>query len=176
MIPHNDIEAAVGQDLTIQVRVLAPEKVRLIDPALVGATSLNVDPIEDALSNGEKLLFRKNIEVTLAADAAAGSTSLTVVAITSPLQSGLIGQKIRDITGYTISLEVLATPADATALVSKDFTLVTPTSGIAQASILAADIDDLTPASYYWTAWRTNTGSKRPLIEGDFILAEKGFT
>lgn len=180
-LPPQTVEIAKAQDWTLQFRVLAPEKVTLDAPALASAIALTIKPLETALSNGDKLLFGKNTVVTLGAAAAAGVTSLTVSAIAGPLQQGDVGQKIRDLTGYTIEMEVLENAGDATPLISltgADITLHTQTAeerGLVDVAGVAADTSSLTPGDYAWALWRRNSGTTRPLATGTFKLYEAGF-
>lgn len=177
-LPQQRLDIAKGQDCTLQVRVLAPETVVLNADALAGASTLTIRPLDYALASGDKLLFGKSTVVTLSGAAAAGVTSLSVSAIAGPLRAGDAGQKIRDLTGYAITLEVLSNRSDATPHISRSCNVLTQTGddrGHVQFVLVEADTSSLEAKSYYWTAWRRNAGSMRPQAEGTLVLSERGF-
>lgn len=174
---------AKGQDWLLEHYVLAPELVRLSANAAAGATSLNVEPLGDALAAGDMLLFGANTVVVLTSSAEAGEASLAVQALAGPLLAAERGQKIRDLTGYTIEFELLSKAGDATPVVSNDdvtVTVLTPQSetdkrGKVQTAGAAAVLDDVSAGTYFYGLWRTDAGSKRPLAFGDFEVVERGF-
>ena len=183
------IEIAKAQDFTIEVRVLEGSgrlggqavSVRVAADAAAGATTLVVSPLDDALANGDKLLYGINHVVSLGADAAAGATSLTVSALSAPLRLGDIGRKLRDLTGYTIEFEMLKRGADATPLISKTGGSITIPSqagadrGKVQVACVSTDTVNIAPGQYYGALWRRNAGSSRPLAEMDVTISAKGF-
>lgn len=185
-IPYQKIVLAKGQDLDIQLRVLAPETVTLDAPAITGATTLTVKPLQDAIANADKLLFGKNTVVVVGASAAAGTTSLTVTALGGPLSAGEVGQKIRDLTSYTLVFEASKTKDQATPTITKTtvgsggVTIATQTGddrGKVTVSLLAADTSGagVEATTYYWTLWKRDAATMRPIAEGDMLIAEKGF-
>lgn len=183
------LEIQKGQDCTLEVRVFAgtgradnsPVRAVLDADALNAATSLTVKALDDALSNGDKLLFGKNTVVTLGAAAAAGVTALTVTAIPGPLKTGDVGRKLQDLTNYTIVVEVLEKRGDATpqiSLTGAAITLPAQTGddrGKVQAALVAADTSALAAKTYFASVWRRNAGTSRRLAELDIRLVESGF-
>lgn len=172
---------AKGQDWMLELRVMASERVQLAAPALAGATSLTIYPLEDALATGDKLLFDVNTVITLSAPATPGTTTLAVSAIPGPLRQGAVGQKMQDLTGYSIEFEALHSRGDTTAVITKSGASVTilPQGGDDRGKVqidgVAADTANLEPKTYFAAVWRRNAGSARPLAEGDLILREAGF-
>lgn len=175
------LELAKGQDWTLRLRILAPERVELAANAIAGATALTLKPLGAARANGDKLLFGENTVVTLSAGAAAGAISLAVSALPGPLNSGDRGQLIRDLTGFTIGFEALTAGGDATPVISKtgvDVTLANQTGddrGFVEIAGVAADTASLALGHYYAAAWRRNSGSSRPLAEFGLVISAKGF-
>lgn len=187
--PREEIVIRKNQDGFIDLRVLvgegngeSPETVTLTGDALTGATTLNVKPLDYALSSGDKLLFDKNTVVTLSAAADAGVVALAVTALGGPLGQGKDGYKIRDLTGFEIAMEILEEKGDATALISingADVTILTQSGvdrGRAQLAFQAIDTSALVNESrLYGAIWRTNSGSARPIKEVDIRIDEAGF-
>jgi hypothetical protein len=178
--PVTCVRIAKTQDVTVQIRVRSHEWAQLTAAAIAGATALSVRPLEYALASGAKLLFGGNV-VTLSASAAAGDVSLAVTAISGPLKAGDEGQLLRDLTGYSIEMEVLSNRGDATPIISLSGSAVTLATqsgvdrGKVDIALVAANTTNVAAGMYYWAAWRRNSGSTRPLAEGDFELVEKGF-
>jgi hypothetical protein len=107
---------------------------------------------------------------------------MSVEALPGPLKQGDVLQKLADLTGATMEMEVLTKRGDATPVISLtggDVTLPTQSTtanrGRVQFALLAADTTSLDAGAYYWAAWRRNSGSSRPAAEGTFELSEKGF-
>jgi len=179
-IPNEPIRVAKGQDATIRRRVRAIEWAQLTADAASGATTLNVKPLAYALASGAKLLFGENYVITLSAAADAGDVALTVTAIDGPLKTGDYGQMVRDLTGYTIVIEVLSNRGDATPVITlsgADVTLATQTGvdrGIVDLALVAADTASLDAGVYFWSMWKTDAGTTRPLAEGEFEIVEMG--
>lgn len=179
---HEVYELARGEDAVLECRVFSHETVKLTADALEAATALTVAPLEWALSNGDKLLFGLNTVVTLTAGAAAGAVALTVSALAGPLRAGDVGQKLRDLTGYTIQYELLAKRGDATPVFAKSGAAITIPSqagdsrGIVQVAVAAADTLSIPAAGSYFDAyWRTDSGSKKPLSYGPVKAVDAGF-
>lgn len=179
-IPNQRIRVAKGQDLTIEFRIRSHEWVQLTADAAGGATSLSVKPLAYALASGAKLLFGQNYVVTLSSAADAGDVTVVVTATDGPLKAGDYGQMLRDLTGYTIAMEVLANRGDALPVITLsggDVTLATQSSilrGVVDVALAAADTIDLNKGEYYFSLWKTDSGTKRPLSEGDFEIVEMG--
>lgn len=175
------IEVAKGQDWTIQYRILAPERVRLAADAAEDATSLLIQPDHAALASGDKLMYGENVILTLTSACAVGVKTLAVSATPCILPATSWLQKVRDLTGYTLELEVLTRRGDATPLISKtgaNVTILNQTAelrGLVEVAGLAADLAAMQPGLYFVTFWRTNAGTKRPLSGEDFKLVESGF-
>lgn len=181
------VPIAKGQDWTIEFRVRAgdghgnPIRVRLTADAASGATSLTIDGKHPALASSDELLFGEDFVVALSGACAAGVQTLSVTAIAGPLRSGDVLEKLQDLTGYTIQMEVLSRAGDATPLIASSdvtVTLATQTAadrGKVQVAGLAATTASLDAGSYYAALWRRNAATARPLAEVDFELSEEGF-
>ena len=178
-IPSTTIEIAQGQDWTVEYRILAPETVQLAADAADGATTLSILPLQRDLSNGDKLLFGDGARiVTLGAAASAGDVTLTVSAINGPLYRTDKGQKIRDITGWTIEWELLKEAGDATPeIATGDVTIniTSGTEGVVQVTVPDEDTEDLeVDRAYVATLWRKDDGSERPLAYSTVYLRARG--
>lgn len=179
------IRIAKGQDVTREITVIAywdddePISIKLSAAASSGATSLSIERLKYALTNGDMLIFDGNLVVTLGADAAIGAASLTVSAIDGAIRAGEVGKKLQDLTSYTISLEISDTAADATPEITKSGSLQTQSAtdgrGRVQFTIAAADTSSLTSKQYAAAAWRTNSGSARPLWRGSVEVYDANF-
>jgi hypothetical protein len=172
---------AKGQDWTVEWRVLAPETVQLGADAAIGADALTVLPLEAALASGDKLLFGENTVVTLDGAVAAGAESVPVTTTTVKLRKGDVGQKIRDLTGYTVEFELSAKAGDATPLIADadvTVTVLTQTGedrGKVQVAVPDTETDDLAAGSYFGALWRRDAGSERPLATASVTIKEAGF-
>lgn len=181
------IEIPKGQDFTLEYRIKAgdghgkPVRVTLAADAVAGATSLVVKPDHAAIANGDQLLFGDNVVISAGAACAAGATALTVAATPCVLHSGDNLDKLQDLTGYTIVMEVLEKRGDATAAISYSGASITiatqsgATMGLVQIAGLAADTASLTAKSYYGALWRRNLATSRRLAEADVRIVEAGF-
>lgn len=76
---------------------------------------------------------------------------------------------VQNITGWTLSFK-LATAQTAAASVTKAATLTTPLSGIATVAVAAADTSGLTPATYFYTLARTDSGFNSVVAYGSAVL------
>jgi hypothetical protein len=179
-IPWQPITVAKGEAFTRYVRILGPERVRLATDAAAGATTLLIKPDHPSIGNGEKLLAGDNIIVTLTEACPAGDTSLVVSAIVGPVSAGSYLQRIvKDLSGYTVSVEIVANRGDATPVLTIAPTVTDDTedpaaikSDVLVISTTAAQMA-FGPGHYAWFAWRTNAGSERPIANGSFTVEEK---
>lgn len=180
------LRIAKGQDVTREITVIAywdddePIAVKLSSAAVAGATSLSVDRNKYALVSGDMLIFDGNLVVTVdTAGAAIGASSVPVTAIAGAIKGGEVGKKLQDLTGYTISLEVLDAASDATPEITKSGTNQTQNAtdgrGRVRFTIAAADTTGLEAKRYSAAAWKTDSGSKRPLWTGDVEVYDDGF-
>lgn len=180
-LPLQLLQIARSQDFAIELRALIPETVRLVSSAAIGVTALAIDADHPAFSSGEKFLFGNNIVVTLNGACGAGVASLPVTATSGQLDSGEIGYRLRDLTGYTIEFEVLHKAGDAAPVISitgGSITILTQSGddrGKYLVSGLAVATTNLVPKNYYCAAWRRNAGTSRPIFEGTFVLRDAGF-
>jgi len=179
-VPFTHLRKAIGDETPFELRVRAPEWCQLTADAAAAATSLAVRPLPHALASGDKLIFGENTVVTLSGAAAAGVVALPVSATPGPLSAGDVGQKLRDLTGFTLVFEALSNRGDATPLITisgDDVTIATQTGierGKVQFTCLAAKTASLSPSTLYWSIWRRNVGSARPEAEGDLEIYEAG--
>lgn len=179
------IEVARGQNWRVKLRILSPEKLTISEQSIDGAVTLSVKPLQDAWSNGQKIIFDTNRIITLTADAFPGDETITVSAVNGILLDGVIGQRIAAITGMAIKLQVLETPTDITseALITKDATIIddasdpaTPKAKLAQFDGVPADTEDLEGVKHYFP-WRRDADNWHPIenADDDFIIVSKGF-
>lgn len=179
-IPWETITVAKGESFTRYVRVLGPERVQLIADAAASATILTVKADHPSLASGDKLLFGTNIILTLTEACLAGDTSLVVTAIVGPLSAGSYLQRIvKDLSGYTVSVEVVERRGDVTPLLTLTPTVTDDTEdpGGTKSDVLviagtAAQVI-FGPGNYAFFGWRTNSGSERPIVNGNFNVEEK---
>lgn len=73
-----------------------------------------------------------------------------------------------DITGWTMTLEFLATWS-STPLVSTSLTITSAAGGTAYATLTSANLT-LTPGRYRYTISRTNSGFEAVLASGEFMV------
>jgi hypothetical protein len=72
-----------------------------------------------------------------------------------------------DITGWTIEF---CMHGSSGTMISKPGSIVDGPAGKFMASLTSSDTQLLPPGSYAYNAWRTDTGSRRVLAAGKFIL------
>lgn len=180
------IRIAKGQDAVIEIIVRAGwdegevESVRLSAYAAAAATSLSIEPLKYALDSGDMLMFPGNLVATLGDAGAIGATTLTVTALPGPIRQGVVGEKLRDLTGYTIALEILNSAEDTTpALTQIAGTNQTQSAitgrGRVQFAIAAAASGAAEARRYYAAARKTDSGSVRPQWEGEVEIYAGGF-
>lgn len=175
-VPHLQIPVTRGQALAWQLRVLAPEWIRLTARVEIGAVTLPVEPLRWDFISGDKLLVNDNQIVTLSGPASAGAISVSVVALTAPIFSNRLLQKIRNITGYTVMVEILREPNDIPSLLQMNGSITSGPNGLVDfvanaAATLALPANE---GALYVAGWRTDVGQERPLFEGDIIVKERG--
>lgn len=180
--PPQNFAIAKGQDWPLEIRVFGPEKsLKLTADAAAAGTSLTVNPDHPALSDGDKFLFGEHVVVTVDGNVAAGTRTVTVDALAGPLQSGEVGRLLRDLTGWTVEMEVLARAGDALPVISKtggDVLILTQSGadrGKLQISGSAADTEDVDAGEYTWFVWRRDSGEQRPIARGLLRIEEAGF-
>lgn len=181
------VRLAKGQDAVVEITVRAGwdegevESVKLAAASLAAATSLTIEPLKYALASGDMLLFPGNIVITLSSAAAIGATTLacTSPAAPGPLRHGMVGEKLRDLTGYTTSLEVLSAAGDATPAMTaiagvNQTQSATDGRGRVRFTFTAVVTAAVESKRYAAAMWRTDSGSKRPLWEGDLEVYDAG--
>lgn len=180
------IRVAKGQDAVIEIIVRAGwdegelESVKLSAYAAAGATSLSIEPLKYALASGDMLMFPGNLVATLGGTGTIGATSLTVTSLPGPIRQGFVGEKLRDLTGYTTALEILTAAEDATpALTQIAGTNQTQSAitgrGRVQFTVSAAASGAAEARRYYAAVRKTDSGSIRPLWEGEVEIYAGGF-
>ena len=178
------VAVAKGQDAVLRFRILAgdgrgqPVAVMLMADALASATSLVIHGDHAALSSGDKLLSGDNIVETTSGAAAVGVTSVAMTAIAGLLRQGSVLQKVADLTGYTLSMEVLSNRGDATPVLTASAVVATQTAtdrGICTVTVQPADTSSLDAGPYYAALWRRDSGQVRLLCEFTLDLQEAGF-
>ena len=174
-----------GEDKVIDYYITTSPRVEASATAAQGATVIAIEPLSEALADGDKVRFtaagETGIVATLTAAAAVGATSLTVSALGGTIHVGTVGGKVQDITGWALEWVLRDGPAGATALITKTRTetaeagisITDGANGICRVTI--ADTDTLTLAPgrsrrYYYTLRRTDEGSEQVLSFGDAIL------
>lgn len=181
---ETEIKVAKGQDWVRYVRVFDGAQVQLSADAATGATTLTLAPDHPAIASGDKLLFGENVIVTTSGTCAAGATSLSVTALAGPLKAKAAGRRIvKDLSGYTLVVEISDDRDDATALITAPTTAVgddatdpnSPKADVVSLTGLAADTSSQTPGTYYWALWNRASNANRPLADGPFILEAKAF-
>jgi len=172
-----------GQDWIIEHTILGPvsESLELTGAVEAGATTLYVKPLKADWQAGEKVQFEGSTVITLTVGASAGAVSVPVAAIPGPLPPAIRGRKLRDLTGYTLEYEVLATPAQETPIIASAelaITILDQTGnlrGKVRVQGPRATTIDLPAKRYFYALWRNNDGSRRPIAWGDWDLRERGF-
>lgn len=181
------IEAAIGQDWTIEYRIRAgdghgrPIKVTLAGDYPAGVTSLAIKPDHPALASGDELLFGEDTVVKISSACAAGASTMAVDATLCALSAGEELLKLQDLTGMTLKLEVLTRRGDASPYIADTaFTVALAVQtaidrGKVQIACPAATTAALEAGSYYGAFWRRESGQNRPLAEFTLKLLEAGF-
>lgn len=75
-----------------------------------------------------------------------------------------------DITGYTFEMSIATEENTPTKLIIKACSILSVSDRTFTASFTSAELN-LEPATYKWDVFRTNSGSKRLLGKGDFIIS-----
>lgn len=167
----------VGKAVTIRYYVTTGRAVKVRTVAENGASTIEVEDLDEAISSGEKVRFGA-VVATLTADAVQGARSLAVSAIVGRLPRGSVGYKVVNVTGWTV--EWVARDSANAAILSR-----TVGSGItlgADGLIEVAFTRALTltapstvliePGVYPYALARTTAGSETPLAEGDIEIAQ----
>jgi hypothetical protein len=87
----------------------------------------------------------------------------------------------QDVTGWTFTWVLRQPASGATALISKTLgsgisVVGSAANGVIDVAIAAADTASLASGTYFYTLWRTNTGSKTELAFGDAVLRQPAST
>lgn len=179
----------LGEDFVIYARAFETigrsenyKTVKLSAAALVGATTLQIEPLKFTLSVGDKLLFTEGFMVKVATNPGVlGATSLTVAAIAGPLALASQGKKVKDVSALTLTW-VLEDDSDADSPVN--LTTVTPTLvndpadpdgtpiKIAQIAIAPVNTASLTPGKYLHR-YRELSPAMKTLCQGDAVLKRR---
>lgn len=168
----------LGNDITLQFNIVTGDDIVVSADMISGATSISVQPLKSSLASSDRIRFG-NLTVTLSALAKVGDTSLTISAAGGSVREGVKGQKVSNITGWTISFMVKVNPnnADASAVISKTATISDGSNGVASVAILRADTISgstvLVPAAnYYYALTRTDSGSNTLLVYGTLTMSQ----
>lgn len=163
----------VGEDRVFRFYVVTGEKVKASALAANGATSISVDPLKEALANGDKVRFNGGVAgvvATLSAAAAIGATVLTVAALSGAVQKGEAGYKVQVITGWTLQWVLRTTPEAAAATLTVVPTINSGVDGDCQVAVTDTDTLALPPATYFHTLRRSDAGNEVVLAYGDAVL------
>lgn len=74
-----------------------------------------------------------------------------------------------DITGWNITFTLAKESNSRTKLLTKTCALVIPANGTFKVDLLAAETD-ISPGTYFWDAWRMDSGSRRVVALGSFVV------
>ena len=171
-----NLELFVGGSLEVTFTVVTGSDIQTTASKITTDTSLDVDPIKEALVSGDLIHFDGGAVATVdTAGAAIGAISIPISAMTGNVQRREEGQKVQDISGWTNLAARFRHQADDTgaALIEKlqssgDIAFVnTGTDGKAKFTLSAADTKLFTTASLHvWDVWREDANLEAPLIYG----------
>lgn len=170
----------LGEDKVFRFYVRTGADVECSAQAANGATSISVEPLEEALSSGDRVRFapssKAGVVATLSAPAVVGATSLTVSATSGIIALGTVGRKVQDVTGYTSEWVLRDGPTGA-ALLTKTPTITDALNGILEVAIADTDTVDasgtpiiIQPGRYYHSLRKTNAGDESVLAHGECVL------
>ena len=175
----------VGSDNPMRAYVTEGAAIRLAAAAALSATSLQVEPLAEALTTGAKLRFRfsrkgPGLVVTVSADAAVGAQTVAVGVLDGHLPVRTLGRLIRNISTDTLEY-VLRDGATGTMLVTKNnaaITKVDAANGVCEWLIEDSDTFNegtgailVQPGRYIDTLRKTDAGDERPLLVGAVVVA-----
>lgn len=176
-----------GQDVTVQARIFTRGvQVQLSADVVGGAAALPLKPDHPAIASGSKLLFGENIIATTTDACPPGDTSVTITALPGAgiiLRANAYGRRMADLVGATLKFGVFedGDEEEAAAFFTATVSLAddpddanSPKAQVAEAAVTAANTALMDLKTYYFAIWRTNSGTKRPVSEGDFILEGAG--
>ena len=171
-----NLELFVGGSLEVTFTVVTGSDIQTTASKVVADTSLDVDPIKEALISGDLIHFDGGAVATVdAAGAVIGAISISISAMTGNVQRREKGQKVEDISGWTDLAARFKHQADDTtaAIIQKlqtagEITFVTDgTEGKAKFTLTAADTKLFTTATLHaWDVWREDANLEAPLIYG----------
>lgn len=165
----------IGEDKILKFIIRTGKKIIVTAAANIGATSISVQRLNEAIANGAKVYFPDNeTTVTLSGAAAIGATSIAVTATDGDVDAGEIGKKIQDITGYALQY-ILRRRADDPAeeiakTTSSGIAITDGTGGACEVTINDTDTDALAAVQYFQTIRRTDEGSETVLAFGSVVL------
>lgn len=177
----------IGTDFVVRFYCMTGPPVTAAETAAVGATSIRVKPLLQAMASGAKVRFNAGGEAgpgvvaTLSADAAAGAQSIAVSALPGAVQGGHVGYLVEDVSGDTLEWTVRAgAHEDAAALITKTtsagITLADATNGIVDVATIDDDTVDgagalrVQPGGYQHALKKTNAGAELVLAWGSAEL------
>lgn len=165
-----------GQDGELEFRVVGEEYVKVRLNTAAGATSLPIEPLVQALSNGHRLYFeRAKVVVTLTGAGVVGATSLSISALLIPLVAGDSAFRIIDISSWTLRWRLqrpYINDVELTKTTGGGITITDAANGLLKVAIAALDTNGFPLEEYHQDLWRTDSGFTIPLAQGRFQLAE----
>jgi len=172
-----------GEDKVIDYYITTSPRVEASATAAQGATVIAIEPLPEALADGDKVRFaaagEAGIVATLTAAASVGATSLAVSALSGTIHVGTVGGKVQVITGWALEWVLRDGPAGSTALITKTtnagISITDGTNGICRVTVADTDTLTLVPGRsrrYYKTLRRTDEGFEEVLSFGDAILRQ----
>jgi hypothetical protein len=81
-----------------------------------------------------------------------------------------------NLTGRSMVIGVRQNDSDPTPIFIRACTLTSPTTGIAQAAIAAADTDGLSKGPYRWDCWLTDTNGRHQIVAASTFLVVESET
>ncbi len=182
MSKEQNIQFFVGESIEITFTIVVGSDIKTTESKVVADTSLDVDPIKEALASGDLILFDGGAVATVdAAGAVIGAISIPISAMTGNVQRRETGQKVQNISTWSKLAARFRHQADDTgdAIVEKlqstgDITFVSGgADGKAKFTLLTADTKKFTTASLHvWDVWREDAGAESALIYGAVDVLE----
>jgi len=159
----------IGEDKTLTFYITTGKSIRVREGAAAGDTTIKVDALKELLPTSTKIRFGGQV-VTLSAEADIGDTTVAVSALAGAIPRGSILRKVQDVTGWSFSWRMKATPGTTANTLSKTPAISDADDGIVVVTIEDTDTDALNPTKYYHALWRTNAGAETVLAYGSATL------
>ncbi len=177
-----NIQFFIGESIEVTFTIVVGSTIQTTASKITTDTSLDVDPIKEALVSGELILFNGGAVATVdAAGAVIGATSIPISAMTGNVQRREKGEKVQNISTWSDLAARFRHQADdiGAVLIEKlqsggDITFVAGgADGKAKFTLTTDDTKLFTTASLHvWDVWREDPGAESALIYGAVDVLE----